>query len=120
MIRLSPLAMRSKDYCSTTDTLAHLNPLLFDSQDPGKGNSLDIHQLIKREGRHHTYAQCNFIQSQQNEIIKFGGKSMELENILLSKITQAMKSKDVYFPSDMDHNFKSISVCIELGVSTKA
>lgn len=43
MIRLSLLAMRSKDYCSTTDTLAHLNPLLFNSQDPGKGNSLDIH-----------------------------------------------------------------------------
>lgn len=73
MIRLSLLAMWSKDYCSTTDTLAHLNPLLFDSQDLGKENSLDMNQLIKREGRHHTFAQCKFIQSQQNEIIKFGG-----------------------------------------------
>jgi hypothetical protein len=38
----------------------------------------------------------------RNEILSFAGKWMELENIILSKVSQAQKTKDHMFPSYAD------------------
>jgi hypothetical protein len=39
------------------------------------------------------YTQWNFTQSQMNEILSVTGKWMELEDIILSKVSQAQKPK---------------------------
>ena len=43
------------------------------------------------EGKMDIFIQCNTIQLLKKDIMKFAGKWMELENIILSEVTQTQK-----------------------------
>jgi hypothetical protein len=45
-----------------------------------------------------------FYSAMKNEILSFASKWMELENIILSEVSQAQKTKIVYSPSYADFN----------------
>jgi hypothetical protein len=49
------------------------------------------------------YTQWNFIPPQKNEILSFASKWMELENIILSEVSQAQKTKIACSPSYADY-----------------
>lgn len=54
----------------------------------------------------------------KNEIMKFAGKSMELETVTLSEATQTQKN-NVCFPSFVDLNTKSLYVSIYPDATTR-
>ncbi|KAL6053638.1 hypothetical protein STEG23_018871 [Scotinomys teguina] len=56
-------------------------------------NNLDALQLKNGLRKCGTYAQWSTTQQRKNNIMKFAGKWMELENIILSEITQTQKDK---------------------------
>jgi hypothetical protein len=43
----------------------------------------------------------------KNEILSFTSKWMELENIILSEVSEAQKTKIVYSPSYVDFRFRT-------------
>jgi hypothetical protein len=58
------------------------------------GNSQDAPLQMNKLRKCSVYTQWNFIQPQKkNEILSFSSKWMELENIILSEVSQAQKVK---------------------------
>jgi hypothetical protein len=54
------------------------------------------------------YTQWNFTQPQKkNEILSFAGKQKELENIILSEVSQAQRPKIACSPSYVDYRPKT-------------
>jgi hypothetical protein len=45
--------------------------------------------------------------TKKNEILSFAGKWMELENIILSKVSQSQKTKNSCSPSYADYRLKT-------------
>jgi hypothetical protein len=58
------------------------------------------------------YTQWNFTQPQMNEILSFASKWLELENIILSKVSQAQKAKVICSPSYADFRPKTVAVVL--------
>jgi hypothetical protein len=50
--------------------------------------------------------------TKKNEIVSFASKWVELENIILSKVSQAQKAKNACFPSCMDYRPKTNAVIL--------
>jgi hypothetical protein len=48
----------------------------------------------------------------KNEILPFASKWMELENIILSKVSQVQKAKIICFPSYVDFRFKTNAIIL--------
>jgi hypothetical protein len=60
-----------------------------------------------------TYTKWNFYSAtKKNEILTFAGKWIELENIILSKISQAQKSKNCCSPSYAGYRPKTNAVIL--------
>jgi hypothetical protein len=52
---------------------------------------------MNRSRKYGICTQRNFILPQRNEILSFAGKWMELEDIILSEVSQAQKAKSCMF-----------------------
>jgi hypothetical protein len=50
--------------------------------------------------------------TKKNEIMSSTSKWMELENIILSKVSQAQKAKNIYSPSYADYRLKTNAVIL--------
>jgi hypothetical protein len=63
------------------------------------GNNQKAPLLMNGSRKCGTCTQCNFTQPQRrkNEILSFTGKWTELENIILSEVSQAQKTKNCMF-----------------------
>jgi hypothetical protein len=59
--------------------------------------------LTNRLRKCDVYIPWNSIQSQSNEILSFAGKWMQLENIILSEISQGQKAKKLHAFSHMEN-----------------
>ncbi|KAL6081085.1 hypothetical protein STEG23_005416, partial [Scotinomys teguina] len=60
------------------------------------GNNLDARQLTNGLRKCGTYTQMEYYSAEKNNnIMKFAGKWMELENLILSEVTQTQKDKHV-------------------------
>jgi hypothetical protein len=56
----------------------------------------------------------------KNEILLFAGKWMELENIILSEVSQAQKAKNLCSPSFVDFRSRAnTAMCLDLGHITR-
>ncbi|KAL6089291.1 hypothetical protein STEG23_037018, partial [Scotinomys teguina] len=74
---------------------------------PVPGNNPDVPQLKNGLRKCGTYTQWS-ITPQRKAIIKFAGKWKELENIILSEVTQTQKDKRAFFKGFIHFLFKGL------------
>ncbi|KAL6058347.1 hypothetical protein STEG23_024186, partial [Scotinomys teguina] len=73
--------------------MANSSQVVF-REKPEPGNNLDVPQLKNGLRKCGTYTQWSITQQRKNNTtMKFAGKWKELENIILSEVTQTQKDK---------------------------
>jgi hypothetical protein len=89
-----PKAPARHVYCST----------IYNSQ------AMETHEWIEKMW--YLYTMEFYSAMEKNEILSFASKCMELENIILSKVSQAQKAKSHMSPSYIDYRPKTNAVIL--------